>query len=258
MALLTLLTDFGTRDPFVAAVKGVVLARAPGVQIVDLGHEIAPGDLEEAAFFLKSATPNYPSGTVHLAVVDPGVGSERRMLALATAAALFLAPDNGLLTPFLDSAQGLWAIDRPDLYLPAPGATFHGRDRFAPVAAWLLAGGDPAELGPAIEDPVRLDLPPPRREPSRLIGRVAHVDRFGNLITDLPFEWLGGGFVEARIGEHSTRWLVRNYAAIPEGEAAVLAGSLGTVELAMDRVSLAEQWGVGRGGRVEVVTRPGY
>ncbi|HEV7518394.1 MAG TPA: SAM-dependent chlorinase/fluorinase, partial [Thermoanaerobaculia bacterium] len=124
MALLTLLTDFGLRDWYVAAVKGVVLSLAPGAQIVDISHEVPPGDVRTAAFLLAAAAPAFPSGTVHLAVVDPGVGSDRRILAVETADALFLAPDNGLLTPILTAATGVRAVvraaDRPDLYRPAP------------------------------------------------------------------------------------------------------------------------------------------
>jgi S-adenosylmethionine hydrolase len=188
--VLTLLTDFGITDYYVAAVKGTVLRLAPGTPLVDISHEVEPGDIAAAAFLLAAAAPAFAPGTVHLAVVDPGVGSERRMLAIETADGhLALAPDNGLLTPLLAGAR-VRSIDRPDLYLPCPGATFQGRDRFAPVAAFLLRGGAIADLGPEIDDPVRLHRAPSQRHDELLSGTVVHIDRFGNLITDIPAAWL--------------------------------------------------------------------
>src|SRR3954471_22688326 len=146
MNLLTLLTDFGTADYYVAAVKGTILRLAPGTALVDVGHEVPPGDVEAAAFLLGAAAPSFPDGTVHLAVVDPGVGSDRRILAVRSPAALFVAPDNGLLTPVLEAAVAVHSVERGDLFLSGPGQTFHGRDRFAPVAAWLVRGEGVARL----------------------------------------------------------------------------------------------------------------
>ena len=262
MPILTLLTDFGTADYYVAAVKGTVLRLAPETTLVDISHQVPPGDVESAAFLLAAAAPSFPDGSVHLAVVDPGVGSGRRILAARTATALFLAPDNGLLGPFLDAADAagaareIRAVEREDLFLRAPGATFHGRDRFAPVAAWLLRGGSLSELGPVASDPVRLPAPPPRRTLSGISGRVAHVDRYGNLVTDLPAAWLPAGLFAASCtvevnGQIVSRF-VSHYAEIPAGEAAVLAGSLGTLELSMNGEDLARRWSVARGAGVEL------
>lgn len=251
MRILTLLTDFGTRDYYVAAVKGTVLRLAPGALPVDLTHDVAPGEVAEAAFLLAAAAPTFPPGTVHLAVVDPGVGSERRILVAERGEHLFVAPDNGLLTPLLAGAR-LWAVERDDLYLPGPGATFHGRDRFAPVAAFLLAEGPPAELGAEIDDPVRLTAAPPARHSDRLLGRVVHVDRFGNLVTDIPATWLGDRPHETRVGRHSTRRTASHYAELDPGEVAVLPGSLGTLELSLNGQDLARSWGVSRGEEVIV------
>ncbi|MEA2601318.1 MAG: hypothetical protein QOF89_2310 [Acidobacteriota bacterium] len=266
MQLLTLLTDFGTDDYYVATVKGTVLRLAPGTTLVDISHQVPPGDVETAAFLLAAAAPAFPAGTVHLAVVDPGVGSSRRILVVRTASAFFVAPDNGLLTglltPVLDGAVSVRAVERSDLFLPGPGQTFHGRDRFAPVAAWLLRDGGEAELGPEIPDPRRLSTPPPRRESGRISGRVVHVDRYGNLITDIPADWLPAGEVRAQIGEQQAggqpggqfaSLRVRYYAEIPAGEAALLTGSLGTVELSLNGDDLARRWGVSRGAAVQVV-----
>lgn len=251
--LLTLLTDFGTADYYVAAVKGTVLRLAPGTTLVDVSHEVPPGDVETASFLLSAAAPSFPEGTVHLAVVDPGVGSGRRMLAARTPAAWFLAPDNGLLTPFLDSAVSLRSVENAGLFLAGPSRTFHGRDRFAPAAAWLLRGNAEAELGPEVSDPVRLPFTAPRREPGRLSGRVAHVDRYGNLVTDIPAAWLPEGPCRAEAGGHAAAFRASHYAEIPADEPALLPGSLGTLELSLNGESLARRWGVGRGTAVEVL-----
>ena len=258
MPLLTLLTDFGTADYYVAAVKGTILRLAPGTALVDLSHEVPPGDVEAAAFLLAAAAPSFPEGTVHLAVVDPGVGSSRRILAVRTAAALFVAPDNGLLTPVLAGATAVHSVERGDLFLSGPGQTFHGRDRFAPVAAWLLNGGSVAELGLGIADAVRLPAPSPRREPGKISGRIVHVDRYGNLMTDIPASWLPPGPCRAEVrgdrpGEQIASLRVSHYAEIPAGEAALLTGSLGTVELSLNGADLARRWGVGRGAGVTIL-----
>jgi S-adenosyl-L-methionine hydrolase (adenosine-forming) len=257
--LLTLLTDFGTADWYVAAVRGTVLRLAPGARLADISHEVPPGDVETAAFLLAAAAPTFPAGTVHLAVVDPGVGSERRLLAVATPAAVFLAPDNGLLTPFLEPGARMRSVERPDLYLSGSGSgsgrTFHGRDRFAPVAAALLRGEPFEALGPELPDPVRLQTPPPRREGSLLLGRVVHVDRYGNLVTDIPAAWLPDGPFLAEVGGHATAVRVTHYrelATQPAGTAGVLTGSLGTLELSLDGASLARSWQVQRGAEVRV------
>jgi S-adenosyl-L-methionine hydrolase (adenosine-forming) len=268
MPLLTLLTDFGLDDYYVAAVKGTVLRLAPQMShLVDISHQVPPGDVETAAFLLAAAFPSFPAGTVHLAVVDPGVGSRRRILAVRMPDGSHLvAPDNGLLTPLLPGAASIRSVERSELFLSGPGQTFHGRDRFAPVAAFLLRGGSAdgidAELGPEIADPVLLAIAPPRREPGRLTGRVAHVDRYGNLVTDIPWAWLPpGGSCRAEVasakGVRSTDRRVSHYAEIPPDEAAMLPGSLGTVELSLPGADLAERWHVGRGAHVWIVSGGG-
>lgn len=255
--LVTLLTDFGLADYYVGAVKGTLLRLAPRARLVDLSHEIAPGDVEGAGDLLAGAAPTFPPGTVHLAVVDPGVGSARRMVVLEARGALFVAPDNGLLTPFLDDGQA-WSVTRADLFLPGSGATFHGRDRFAPVAAALVRGDHPAALGEPLPRPVRLKLPAPRREQRGgavvLNGRVARVDRFGNLVTDLPAEWIAGAFgaVVAVVAEHKAARLVTHYAELAEGEPGILVGSRGTLELSLRDDDLASAWGVRRGAAVRI------
>jgi S-adenosylmethionine hydrolase len=163
-----------------------------------------------------------------------------------------VAPDNGLLGGFLDGAE-VRSVERSDLFLPGPGQTFHGRDRFAPVAAWLLNGGRLEELGPEATDPVRLPALPPRRAPGRISGRVIHVDRYGNLVTDIPVSWLPAGPCRAEVGGHAVSRRVSHYAEIPAGEAAMLPGSLGTVELSLNGEDLARRWGIARGMVVELI-----
>jgi S-adenosylmethionine hydrolase len=254
MPILTLLTDFGTADYYVAAVKGTVLRLAPGAQLVDVSHEVPSGDVATGAFLLAAAVPWFPEGTVHLAVVDPGVGSQRRILAARTGSSWLVLPDNGLLTLVLHqgAVRSIRSVEKTDLFLSNPGQTFHGRDRFAPVAAWLLRG-DPAEdLGPEIDDPVRLPLEPPRREPGRLSGQVVHVDRYGNLVTDVPSGWLPDGPCRAEVAGRTVLRLASHYAEIPDGEAAMIPGSLGTVELSLNGDDLARRWSVERGAPVRI------
>jgi S-adenosylmethionine hydrolase len=265
--ILSLLTDFGLSDYYVAAVKGTVLRLAPGTRIVDISHDVPAGDVAAGAFLLAAAAPSFPEDTVHLAVVDPGVGSGRRILAARTPpaartpSAWLVGPDNGLLTgglltPLLEGAR-VWAVERSDLFLPSPGQTFHGRDRFAPIAAWLLRGEPAEDLGPEIADPVLLPAEPPRREPGRLCGRVVHIDRYGNLITDLPSSWLPLPCpgVSAEVEGRAASRFVSHYQEIPPGEAALLPGSLGTLELSLNGDDLARRWGVHRGAEVRVSWR---
>lgn len=250
--ILTLLTDFGTTDYYVAAVKGTVLRLAPGTTLVDISHGVPPGDVETASFLLAAAAPSFPENTVHLAVVDPGVGSERRILAVRKERAWFVAPDNGLLTPVLDGALSIRSVERSGLFLPSPGQTFHGRDRFAPAAAFLLRGEPFEALGPEISDPRRLPFSEPQRGPGGLAGRIVHIDQYGNLITNIPTVWLPPGSCRVEVSGRTVTHRASHYAEIPAGEAAAIPGSLGTVEISLNGEDLARRWGVPRGARVDV------
>ncbi len=258
--ILTLLTDFGIDDYYVGAVKGTVLRLTAGLHpppvLVDLSHQVPPQDVEGALHLLAAAAPTFPRDTLHMAVVDPGVGTSRRILAVRAQGQRFVAPDNGLLTPFLQASSArVIAVEGEDLFLPAPGATFHGRDRFAPTAAAVLRGMGLEDLGPEIDDPVVLDLPTPHRRDGVLHGRVIHVDRFGNLITDLPSDDLPDEPV-VRLAGHRVRRRVDTYAELPEGQPGWLVGSRGTVGLALAGDDLARHWKVTRGETVRVVTEP--
>jgi len=210
---VTLLTDFGTRDGFVGAMKGVLASRSPSVSIHDISHEIEPGDVRAGAYALATAAPWFPEGTVHVAVVDPGVGTARAALVLAHGGQFFVGPDNGLLSLAAPEPDETVRLDRPELFLQPVSATFHGRDVFAPIAARLANGASPGELGSAVDDMVRLVVPPVAHVAGRVVGQVAHVDRFGNLMTNIPATELGDRSHQCtvRIGRAAIRGVARTY-----------------------------------------------
>ncbi|HEU5171525.1 MAG TPA: SAM-dependent chlorinase/fluorinase [Gemmatimonadales bacterium] len=247
MPVITLLTDFGTRDSYVAEVRGVLLSRAPGAVLADITHDIAPGDIGAAAYVLGRAWHRFPSGTVHLAVVDPGVGTARSALALRAHGHYFVGPDNGLFTPVLDDpALALVALPVP---LSAP-ATFHGRDLFAPAAAALARGATLGSLGaPPGRAPVRLALPRAYRDGDALVGEVIYVDRFGTLVTNLPAAELGARASVAVQGVDvgPVRW---TFGDVAPGALVALAGSDGALEIAVRDGSAAARLGVGIGAPV--------
>lgn len=239
-AVVTLLTDFGYQDSYVAEMKAVLLSAAPSLCLVDVTHEVAPGDVLAAQYLLSRTWFRFPAGTVHLAVVDPGVGTKRRAIAAGSGGHYFVGPDNGLFTPVLDAAE---VVELPISETAAP--TFHGRDVFAPAAARLALGAAIAELGRPVADPVRRSLPQPRSESGRVTGSVIYVDRFGTLVTNLGLQWVKGVTrVEVRGVAVPLR---RTFADVPRGELVAFVGSGGTVEIAVRDGSAAEKLGVGIG-----------
>lgn len=256
--MVTLITDFGTVDGYVGEVKGVLLSRGPTLRPVDITHEIPPGDVRSGAWALARIWARFPPGTVHLVVVDPGVGSARHPVAVEAEGRWFVGPDNGLLTRVL-AGEPPPAVGRARILDPArPGLppvsdTFHGRDLFAPAAAHLAAGGPAEELGPALSpsELVHLPEPAPSRRGGRLEGHVVHVDRFGTLVTDLPVGWLPER-PEAEVAARRLDILGRSFADVDPGELLLLRGSGGTLEIAARGASAAEILGVGRGERVLV------
>jgi S-adenosylmethionine hydrolase len=187
LGLITLLTDFGDRDSFVASMKGVILTINPHATFVDLSHHVPPHSVEDAAYLLKSCYRYFPEGTVHVAVVDPGVGSARRPLIAKSERYFFLVPDNGLLAPILadDSEMEVREIENADYRLTSPGHTFDGRDLFAPAAAWLTKQQPFESFGRLVTDCKTFTISSPKREAMALVGEIVHVDRFGNLISNL-------------------------------------------------------------------------
>jgi len=256
-AIVTLTTDFGTRDAYVAAMKGAILGIARTVLVVDVTHDVAPHDVAEGAFALEAVAPYFPPGTVHVGVVDPGVGTARRGLAVVRPGQVFVGPDNGLFTPFLGGSD--WAafeLVAPEYRLPEVSRTFHGRDVFAPAAAHVAAGVDPARLGPRVIDPVRLAWPASRRTPEGVVGVVVHVDRFGNLTTSIPAAALGGLGASAEVAIAGRRLaLVSAYGELTRGRAGALVGSSGRIEIAVREGSAARLFRAGRGTRVVLSRR---
>ena len=257
MPLITLTTDFGLRDPFVGIMKGVILSICPTARPVDLTHDLEPQDILGGSLALEAAVPFFPDGTVHLAVVDPGVGSARRAIAIRAGGHYFVGPDNGLFTFALDRAG--WtavALTAPEYRLPEISRTFHGRDVFAPGAAYLAAGVPLQRLGPVIADPVRLPVPGCRLEGRVLTGEVLDADRFGNLITSIAGARLsevpGRGAPTVEVAGRRVSGLVTSYAEGGRGEPAVLIGSTGRLEVFVRSGSARLLLGAGRGAPVRV------
>ncbi len=256
--IVTLTTDFGLRDAYVAEMKGVMLdiaraARRP-LQLVDVTHDVERHDITEAALALEAAAPFFPPGTVHLAVVDPGVGTARRGLAVAAGGQVFVGPDNGLFTPFLDAEEWrAFELAEAGYRLPVVSRTFHGRDVFAPAAAHVATGLDPARLGPPVADPVRLAWPEVRAVAGAVAGAVVHADRFGNLITSIharTVEPLDAGVV-VRVGGRAVP-LVGTYADLAVGHPGAMIGSSGRLEVAVREGSAAALLRARRGTPVVV------
>ena len=260
--IVTLTTDFGLQDAYVGAMKGVVLGIAPGAQVVDLCHEVSPQDVAAGAFVLGSAYRYFPDGTIHVAVVDPGVGSRRRGLVVETARHRFVGPDNGVFSPVYaaEEVTRIVEIRRPDLALPDVSATFHGRDVFAPAAAHLCRGIPVDAFGPSVSDPVKLDLWHVRADGAGVEGYVVHIDRFGNCITNLPRDRIaatcGRGRLCIEAGQQVFERLHRTYGDVSEGRALVLFGSLDTLEVSINGGHAADALGIRRGDRVRVRTIP--
>jgi hypothetical protein len=242
--LVTLLTDFGTADSYVAEVKAALLAAAPAVTLVDVSHHVPPGDLRAAQYVLSRAWHRFPAGTVHLVVVDPGVGTARRALAAVAGGHAFVAPDNGVLSCLPADARFV------SLPIPADAAaTFHGRDVFAPAAARLATGVALAQLGSPITDWSHTPLPTPRHDGTRWVGEVIYVDRFGTLITNLPAESVEPG-VRIRVEEREVGPLRRTFGDVERGQLVAFVGSGGTVEIAVRDGHAARLLGVGVGAEV--------
>jgi S-adenosylmethionine hydrolase len=250
--ILTLTTDFGAAGPYVAAMKGIVLGIAPGVQLVDVSHEIAPQNILEGAFVLAGIVDAFPPGTIHLAVVDPGVGTDRRLVAARVAEQWFVLPDNGLLSGVMRgrSAAEIREITNPAIRRPEVSATFHGRDILAPAAAHLLRGGEPADLGAARDKVIMLANFEPRADEAGVVGEVIFRDTFGNLITNVPAERLASTPADVWVIElagERIEGLQRAYAEQPPGTLIALAGSTGWIEIAVVNGDAGRQLTAGPG-----------
>jgi S-adenosylmethionine hydrolase len=241
--IVTLLSDFGTRDGYVGALKGVILARFPAARVVDLAHELAPGDVAAASAVLGQSAPLFPQGTVHLAIVDPGVGTGRRGLAVGVGGQLYVGPDNGIFSAVLHSTGPVvaHALEKRRLWREPVSPVFHGRDVFAPVAAHLASGGALADVGPALipESLQRLPAREPVAEPDGLRGEVVQVDRFGNLITNLRPPGLEQASAATVLVAGRELALVVTYGNVAPGELLAVVGSSGRIEIAVNGGSAA-------------------
>ncbi len=261
IGIVTFLSDFGIRDTYVGQMKGVVLGLAPEAQIVDLTHEIPARDVIEGAFQLATAWRTFPRGTVHVVVIDPGVGTSRRAIAFRFNGHHFVLPDNGLGSFVLGSEvpEEAVVLDRPAARLANVSSTFHGRDIFAPAGAQLARGMPLDELGTAI-DPhsiIRLDFPPVVHEPGTVCGPVVSIDHFGSCRTFIRPEDLPAApdRVTVRCGRAVIRGMVRTYGDVPEGRTLALFGSYGGLEISVRDGDAARAWELERGMPVEVTGR---
>jgi hypothetical protein len=241
--IITLTSDYGSKDAFAASMKGVVYKVNPQAQIVDISHEIGPQDVWEAAFTLRAAAQYFPKGTVHLAVVDPGVGSGRRPIIVVTESYYFVGPDNGLFTLIYREAERIRVhhITSAHYFLPNPGPTFHGRDIFAPVAGWLAKGIPSGNFGEEITDYVKLNVPVPKISPTMVEGHVVHVDRFGNIITNIAYkhvqpllpEGAAPNTMKISLMGKEINGLKNYYAESAPGELSAIFNSSGALEIFM-------------------------
>jgi S-adenosylmethionine hydrolase len=255
--VITLMTDFGLRDHYVAAMKGVILGICPEARIVDVTHEVSSYEVAEAAFLLSQTWSCFPKKTVHVVVVDPGVGSMRRPILAQSDGHVFLAPDNGVLTPVLTREGCKVRHVTAEQYFRKPvSQTFHGRDIFAPVAAHAASGGALGKLGPVIDNYLRLTPVRPNRTARRgWTGAILHVDHFGNIVTNIPiaeFPHVENQPFEVTIGFRTVEKLAHSYAEMPPGELFAIVGSSGYLEISANQESAAKLLGCETGAPVEI------
>ena len=238
--IITLTTDFGLKDPYVGIMKGVILSINPEARVIDICHQLKAGFIFQASTLIQEAYSFFPEGTVHVAVVDPGVGGDRRPVLVNIKDHLFVGPDNGIFWPIIDASPNAEIIHLTEIkyFLPRLSHTFHGRDIFAPVAAHLSRGVDPLEIGPVISDPVQLEFPAPQQRGDILTGQVMRVDHFGNLITNIQRKeidiFLGPGRPMIKLGKLTVEGLSKTYGEALAGEALALIGSSDYLEIAIN------------------------
>jgi S-adenosyl-L-methionine hydrolase (adenosine-forming) len=252
--IITLTTDYGTNDHLVGVLKGVILKINAEATIIDITHAVTPYDLLDGALAIASAYPYFPARTIHVVIVDPGVGTERRPILVSGQNQYFIAPDNGVLSGVYEKEPNLTVrhLTSEHYFLQPVSKTFHGRDVFAPVAAWLSKNWQPASMGETIEDFKRFALPRPKVADGLLKGVVMKVDSFGNLITnfrvdDLEAESVEKGEVQLQVGNHSVTRMVMMFASGNPGEPVAYIGSSGYVEIAVNKGNASKTLGIGRG-----------
>ena len=256
--VITLMTDFGTSDHYVGVMKGVVLNINPQAHIVDITHAIPPQDIHGAAFLIDSTYRYFPVGSIHVIVVDPGVGSERRAIVCRTETAYFVCPDNGILTHILRDEERIHtvAVENSAYFLPQVSNTFHGRDIFAPIAAHLSCGVSIDTLGSPVAQPVQLPIPKPQLTDKAIIGQVIWIDSFGNLVTDISHEILesleGRDNVVICAGGAKIDHLNRSYTESVVGEVLAIIGSSNRLEISINQGNAAQVLGLKRGDTITI------
>ncbi|MFO8056943.1 MAG: SAM-dependent chlorinase/fluorinase [bacterium] len=251
-SLVTLTTDFGSRDPYVGIVKGVILGLCPDARIIDLTHHIPAQNINYALWTLKDSVHYFPEGTVHMAVVDPGVGGSRRPIALRSGGQILVGPDNGIFSAFIP-ADEIVVCNRPEFFLPKVSRTFHARDIFAPVAARLACGWALSDLGDPITDPMEIPVHEARPEEGSILGKVVQVDHFGNLITNIPADMVPErSKVTVSVRNRKVAGLSECYSAAERGTLTCLIGSSGRLEIAVPQGAAASVLAAGVGDEVEV------
>ncbi len=251
--IITLTTDFGHGDAYVGVMKGVIFSLAPSANIIDLSHQISAQNILQAAYLIQANYRYFPQGTIHLVVVDPEVGSQRKIILLLHDSHLFLAPDNGILSLLLQkkTQQKAYFVDSPALYLQPVSQTFHGRDIFAPVAAHLASGNDPANIGPEVglEELTTLCLPDVTidRTTHQIIGAIINIDHFGNIITNITIEKIAQlspnlHKVHATIGQYTFQTMQKNYSSVAPGQTIMIINSTDSLEIAINQGNAATKY----------------
>ncbi len=259
MPIVTLTTDFGQDSPYVAQVKAVLLSSLPDLAIVDITHSVPAQDVQQAAYVLAEVTPHFPPQSIHMAVIDPGVGTQRRIVFAELGDQRYIAPDNGLLGLLASQQPGpqrFIELTEPRFWSPEVSDTFHGRDIMAPVVAQLAAGLRPDELGPEINDLVMLTVPKPTVLPNQVVGEIIFVDSFGNLISNISRKDLRrateGSAVRVQCGTHEVTRIVKTYGEESPGTPVALFSSSGRLELALVERNASKQLGLGTRAPVTV------
>ena len=254
--VINLMTDFGEKDVFVGVMKGVISGINPSARVIDLTHAVPAFDAVEAAWLLRDAYGFFPSGTVHVVVVDPGVGTSRRIVAARADGHVFLAPDTGILSPVAaaHAPEAMVRVENSAYRLPHVSPTFHGRDIFAPAAAHLSLGVPLEELGPAIDSMAPLSLPAPEPTPSGGVrGQVLRFDRFGNLMTNIPVASLGDtAGLTVQFGDWLLHGIQSTFGEVEAGKPTAIAGSSGYVEICVNQGNARDLLGARRGDPVEI------
>lgn len=262
MSIISLLTDFGLRDGYVGVMKGVIWQIAPDIQIADISHNISPQNVMEGAIAWGRTVPYFPEGSVHIGVIDPGVGTQRRPIAARLGSHFFVLPDNGLISNVLDSAEikgqpiEFVHLDNPKYWLSEISNVFHGRDIFSPVGAHLAGGIELRELGSPIDDPVRLEIPRPHSSPNGVRGEVISIDNFGNLASNIVQRDLYGmGAVIVHIAGVEIVGLVNTFGERPPGELIALYGTRADLLISVVNGNAAQHLKVNVGDTIEVVSK---